>query len=125
MGAPESISIRAGLGPICLQPLVVAGAIDTTPIKPTLQSATAPSTGGQRTIKVKIVNPNATAVIAWQLVERGAGTPAPGALVATYAANAGSHILPGTSEILSFDMRFELVLVSDIAGNYSVTAILF
>lgn len=121
MGAPESISIRSGLGPICTQPLVVAGSLSTTPIKPALQDPAA--VGMSRTLKVKIVNGSATGTIAWGLIARGAATPP---IVATYGANAGSHILPGSTEILSFDLSLELVLVADSAANsYSVTSIPF
>jgi hypothetical protein len=122
MGAPESISIRAGLGPICTDDLVVAGVISTTAFKPALQLPTDAAIGMNRTLKVKIVNPNASVTIAWALVQRGAAAPA---IVATYGAGAGSHILPGTAEFLSFDMSLELVLVADGAGNYSVTSIPF
>lgn len=117
----ESVSIRSGVGPICTQPLVVAGSLTTTAIKPTLQD---PATTGQlRTLKVKIVNGSATGTIAWQLVPRGAAI---GTVVATYGANAGSHITPGATEILAFDMMFELVLVADSASNnYSVTSVPF
>lgn len=124
MGAPESISIRAGLGPICTDDLVVAGVLTTTPIKPTLQDPNA--VGQARTLKVKIVNGSTTGTIAWSLIRRGDPTPGVGALVATYAANAGSHITPGATEILSFDMMYELVLVADNASNnYSVTSVPF
>ena len=124
MSAPESISIRAGLGPICTDPLIVAGSLSTTPSKPALQD---PTTVGQlRTLKVKIVNGSTTGTIAWELIPRGTATPGVGALVATYAVNAGSHITPGATEILSFDMMFELVLVADsAANNFSVTSVPF
>lgn len=126
MGAPESISIRSGQGPICTPPLVIAGSLSTTPSKPALQAANDPTLGGNRTLKVKIVNPSASGTIAWALIERGTATPGLGALVATYAANAGSHITPGTTEIFSFDLRFELVLVADSAANdFSVTSVPF
>lgn len=121
MGAPESISARVGLGPICTQPLVVAGSLSTTPIKPVLQSATDPQLGMSRTLKVAIVNASTTGTIAWQLVPRGTATPA---IVATYGAGAGAHILPGEKWIMSFDMSYELVLVADsAANNYSVTSV--
>jgi hypothetical protein len=56
-------------------------------------------------------------------VPRGAAI---GTVVATYGANAGSHITPGATEIFAFDMLFELVLVADSASNnYSVTSVPF
>lgn len=70
---------------------------------------------------VKIVNPNATAVLAYTVVPKG-DTPTP-AIVATYAANAGSHITPGATEYITLPSGADLWLVADAAASsYSVTS---
>lgn len=112
-----------GFGPIQGIPSVVAAAnLGTTPVKVTLPDFTAVSGGRHRDVKVKIVNPNASNTIAWGLVSRGASAPT---MVATYGANAGSHILPGSSEIFSIPTDVDLYIVGDAAAlSYSVTSYL-
>jgi hypothetical protein len=120
---PVSLVDIAGLGPIQGLPTVqAANTLGTTPIKVTLPDFSVVSGGRPRIYKVKIVNPNASNTIAWGLVARGAAAPT---LVATYGANAGSHILPGSSEIFSFTSDDDLYLVGDAAAlSFSVTSYL-
>lgn len=118
-----SLNDVLGFGPIQGIPSVVANNnLGTTPVQVTLPDFTAVSGARARAVKLKIVNPNASNTIAWGLVDRGAAAPT---IVATYGAGAGSHILPGSSEIFSIPTDKDLYLVADAASqSYSVTAYL-
>jgi hypothetical protein len=119
-----SLVDRAGFG----VPLEGGGTVDgsavlsTTPVKVTLPDVSL-NGGLNGFIKVKIVNPNAANILAWKTVGRGATAPTFGA---TFAAAAGSHILPGQVEYLTLPNGVDLYLVaSAAASSWSATSFLF
>jgi hypothetical protein len=116
-----SLVDRVGFGIVVDATAVVAGSavLGTTPLLVTMPDITAGG-GGNGYIKVKIVNPNPTAVLAWKLVDRGAAAPVFGA---TFAANEGSHVLAGQVEYITIPTGDDLYIVaSAAASSWSTTA---
>lgn len=116
-----SLVDRVGFGIAVDSSAIVDGsaALGTTPQKVTMPDITAGG-GGSGYIKVKIVNPNPTAVLAWKLVTRGATAPVFGA---TFAANEGSHVLAGQVEYITIPTSCDLYVVASVAAtSWSSTA---
>ncbi len=110
-----SLVDRVGFGVSVDQTLVVDGSaiLSTTPIKVTLPDVTL-NGGLQGFIKVKIVNPNPTATLAWECTNRGATAPVFGA---TFAAGEGSPVLAGQVEYITIPSTCDLYLVASAAAS--------
>lgn len=110
-----SLVDRVGFGVAVDQNLVVDGSaiLSTTPVKVALPDTTA-NGGLQGFIKVKIVNPNATATLAWECAARGATAPVFGA---TFAAGEGSHVLAGQVEYITIPSTCDLYIVASAAAS--------
>ena len=122
MTSPSLVDI-VGIGPLQgLQTVQANTNLGTTPVKITLPDFTVVSGGRARFVKVKVTNPNATDVIAWGLVDRGAAAPS---IVATFGSDAGVHVLPGASEIFAIPTDKDLYVVAAGASkSYAVAAFL-
>lgn len=120
----DSAILKSGLGPIENPVTVDSNVIGTTAAKPVV---VAPATTDRtRIIKAEITNPNASASLGWQLVERGQPAPAITVNFAGVPGTAAAIILPGASKVISFTSNFELVLVaSAAASNYNVASSLY
>lgn len=117
----NSLYDRIGFGIYVDQTAIVDGSavLGATPVKVTLPDVTA-GLGTVGGVKVKIVNPNPTAILAWECVVRGAAAPTFGA---TFAPNEGSHVLPGTTEYITIPSGCDLYIVaSAAASSWSTTA---
>lgn len=117
----NSLYDRVGFGIYVDQTAIVDGSavLGTTPVKVTLPNVTA-GLGTVGGVKVKILNPNPTAILAWECAVRGAAAPTFGA---TFAAGEGSHVLPGTTEYITIPSGCDLYIVaSAAASSWSTTA---
>lgn len=117
----NSLYDRIGFGIYVDQTAIVDGSavLGATPVKVTLPDVTA-GLGTVGGVKVKIVNPNPTAILAWECVVRGAAAPTFGA---TFAPKEGSHVLPGTTEYITIPSGCDLYIVaSAAASSWSTTA---
>ena len=117
----NSLYDRIGFGIYVDQTAIVDGSavLGSTPVKVTLPDVAA-GLGTVGGVKVKILNPNPTAILAWECAVRGAAAPTFGA---TFAPNEGSPILPGTTEYITIPSGCDLYLVaSAAASSWSTTA---
>lgn len=91
---------KLGYGPLEGLPQFFSSAsLSTTPVKVTLPTPTNGGTSPPLGVKVKIVNGDATNVLAWTLVKNGAAAPT---ITADYNATTGaSVVLAGNTEIFS------------------------
>jgi hypothetical protein len=90
-----------------------------TPVKVTLPDVSL-NGGLAGFIRAKVTNPNATAVLAWKAVPRGATAPT---FDATFAASAGSHVLPGANEYVIMQQGVDLYIVaSAITSSWAVAS---
>lgn len=119
---PVSLVERAGFGVAVDETAVNDGSavLSTTATKVALPDVTL-NGGFLGFIKVKIVNPNATAVIAWDCVTRGAAAPT---ITANFASPVtASHVLPGQTEYITIPSGCDLYIVaSAAASSWSTTA---
>lgn len=117
----NSLNDRIGFGIYVDQTAIVDGSavLGTTPVKVTLPDVTA-GLGTVGGVKVKIVNPNPSAILAWECAVRGAAAPTFGA---TFAAGEGSHVLPGTTEYITIPSGCDLYIVASASSSsWSTTA---
>ncbi len=108
-----SLVDRVGLG-VGLDQTTADGsvALGTIPVKVTL--ATSANGLGGSFIGCWIVNPNATAVIAYRVVPRN--SPAP-TFDATFSATGGSWVLPGRDRRIVIPVTSDLYVVASAASS--------
>lgn len=115
---------RVGLGPLVGLPTFFNTAVlSTTATIVTLPTLPATNTGGPGIIAVKIVNPNASALLAWTIIVTGGAVPS---TTADFAATGGSTVLPGAVEHFAIPTGFDLYIVASAAASSAhVTSFLF
>lgn len=115
-----SLVDRVGFGVAVDQTAIVDGSavLSTTPVKVTLPSVSGAAVPGY--IKIKVVNPNPSAVLAWECAVAGATAPVFGA---TFAAGEGSHVLAGQVEYVTIPTGCDFYIVaSAAASSWSTTS---
>lgn len=118
MSSGTSLYTRVGLG-VGVDSTTTDGsaALGLTPVKVTLA---ANPTGLVTFIGLWIVNPNATAIIAYKIVPKGAAAPT---FDATFAATGGAHILPGRDRRIVVPVTSDVyVVASAVASSWSVSS---
>ena len=115
----DRISRIAG-GPIEGRPYFQASAaLGTTAVKITLPALS----GAPRAWQLTISNPNATAMLAWTIVDVGAAVPA---ITADFSATSGGHVLPGRERTFSVPTTCDVYIVADAAASkFGVAALPF
>lgn len=117
MSNTNTLLQQAGFGYLPGPPLVTTSdALGLTPLKVTLPDFTVVSGGRARLFSIVLTNPNASALIAWQMVPRGSAAPT---FAATYVAAtpSGAPVLPGTSTSFIIDSAWDLYVVADTASS--------
>ncbi len=118
------IQQRAGLG--ALEGLPVFDNDTAQGTTPAIVTIATPPTGQGGIVKVKITNPNATANLAWTIVNAGAAAPTAVTMTANFAATGASPVLAGSTEWFEIQTGRDLYIVASAAGSsFNVTSYLF
>jgi hypothetical protein len=101
-----------------VSPVCTGGTVSTAAVK--VWSGSTDASARYRMVRLKVVNGHSTNILAWQIVEAGAAAPT---FTATYAATAGSIILPGTAEYVNIRSDMDLYIIGSAAStSYCVVA---